>query len=265
MRSLLGFVVPALLIAGLGVLALLLLGLLTLFIESGFSLSGAGLGPELRVATYVATVGVALLLGALVAFLTLLAVEALPDRLVLRALVCTLGLVAAASVVHASRLVVLKTRYGSLLAYYAATGDLPGLREELADEPTAEALARALGRAARKGNTGALPLLLAAGADFQTAGSGELRTECLLSNRRVGLEFVEIALAHGVTPATCANSEALIWFKVSSGRQDAPTAEMVRRLRAAGWSPDSRPDGADESSAQLADARGFAATLAALR
>lgn len=162
------------------------------------------------------------------------------------------------------QVVALTMSYGSMLAYYATDGDLEDVKGELAKGPKPEHLDAAVGRAAQYDNVEALKLLLAAGADFRDATEIEERRRCVLGS--VGVEFVKVAVAHGVSPDTCPKSRELIAQRVSWGKSDEETAAVVTLLRGAGWDPravdpdDSKP----RYAIDLARKKQWAKTIAAL-
>ncbi len=148
------------------------------------------------------------------------------------------------------QILALTQTYGSMLAYYATDGDLDDVRAELAKGPSAEELDAAVSRAAQYDNWEALELLFEAGADLRDATAPEDRRICALSG--VGLKFVEVALAHGVGPDSCPNSEALIWTVVNGSQPDLETAQIVKQLAAAGWSTTATPEFSEEPPSSVA-------------
>ena len=164
------------------------------------------------------------------------------------------------------QVVALTMTYGSMLAYYATDGDLEDVKDELEGSPKQEHLDEAVSRAAQYGNVGALKLLLAAGATFKDTGSAEEHRRCSLDGGKVGLEFIEIAIAAGVKPETCPNSQTLIYEKVRFGRaDDAEIAKIVTALRGAGWSAEIKPDHAKVTPLEVATKANKPLTAAALR
>ena len=105
------------------------------------------------------------------------------------------------------QILALVNTYGSMLAYYATDGDLEDVAAELAKNPRPEDLDAAVGRAAQYDNHEALALLLDAGADLRDATSPEEYRHCALGG--VGLQFIDVALAHGVGPDSCPGDIAL--------------------------------------------------------
>lgn len=161
----------------------------------------------------------------------------------------------------------LVSTYGSMLAYYATDGDLEDVKAELAKNPAPEHLAAAVGRAAQYGNTEALKLLLAAGADFSDGDQPEENRRCVLDGDQVDWAFIEVALQHEVTPETCPNSQDLIWQRVNQGTadKDEETARIVKALRAAGWPHEVKPDYSKQTPLERALQKKLTATAAALR
>lgn len=156
----------------------------------------------------------------------------------------------------------LTSTYGSMLAYYATDGDLDDVRAELAKDPDREALDRAVSRAAQYDNAAALDLLLEAGADMMQETREYKR--CPLA-AGVGAQFIEVALKHGVTPATCVDGEAAVYGVVDGDRNgDADTAKAVKLLTDAGWSATAKPEGYDRTPQALAEQRKMPETVAAL-
>ncbi len=161
------------------------------------------------------------------------------------------------------QLVALKSTYGCMLAYYATDGDLDDVRDALSDGPTRACLDAAVRRAAQYDNAPALAILLEGGADFLDEGTpAEQRLRCALAG--TGPAFIEVALAHGVTPQTCPASDDLVWWLVNEDRDDAETAKVVNLLVKAGWSASRKPEHSDAPPAALAREKGKMATLAAL-
>lgn len=160
------------------------------------------------------------------------------------------------------QIVALVHTYGSMLAYYATDGDLDDVRAELAKGPDRSALDQAVGRAAQYDNEAALALLLAAGADMRDASSPEQHRRCALVGRSAA--FVKTALDHGVTPDACPRGEAAVWEAVQHGKDDAEAAEIVALLTGAGWSATAVPDHDRRSAAEIAAAKQWTRTSAAL-
>lgn len=164
------------------------------------------------------------------------------------------------------QVVALTGTYGSMLAYYATDGDLDDVKSELEGEPKQEHLDEAVSRAAQYNNVGALKLLLAAGATFNDTGAKEEHRRCALDGGRVDLEFIQVALAAGVTPDTCPNSQTLIYEKVRFGQgDDAEIAKIVTALRGAGWPAEVKPDHAKQTPLEVALKAKKPLTAAALR
>lgn len=156
----------------------------------------------------------------------------------------------------------LTSTYGSMLAYYATDGDLDDVRGELAKGPDREALDRAVSRAAQYDNADALALLLEAGADMMQE-TREYK-HCPLAGG-VGARFIEVALKHGVTPATCVDGEAAVYWVVHRDKDgDAETARSVKLLTDAGWSATAKPESDDMTPRALAEQRKLPETVAAL-
>ena len=153
--------------------------------------------------------------------------------------------------------------YGSMLAYYSTDGELDDVAAELAKGPSDADLDAAVGRAAQYDNHEALKLLLEAGADFRDDSAPEDRRSCALGG--TGLEFVQLAIAHGVTPDSCPDSEDLVWSTVD-GREhdDATKAKLVELLTGAGWSTQIKPDYSEELPLALAQRQQLSETTAAL-
>lgn len=149
--------------------------------------------------------------------------------------------------------------YGSFLAYYATDGELDDLRGEL-EGATTEELDRAVDRAAQYDNHAALEVLLAAGADLRQ--STRDHRGCLLAGASAA--FVQVALAHGTTPVSCPESEALIATCVWHARDDDALLETLPLLVRGGWSP-SVPNDRGEAPAALAARRGLPRSAAWLR
>lgn len=167
---------------------------------------------------------------------------------------------------RATQVILLTNMYGSMLAYYATDGDLDDVKAELADKPKQEHLDEGISRAAGYGNVGALKLLLAAGGTFADTGSPEEFRRCPLSSQKAGLEFIQVSIAGGATPATCPNSPDLIYERVRHGLgDDAETAQIVTALRGAGWTPEIKPDHAKLTPLQVAERDKKPLTAAALR
>lgn len=155
----------------------------------------------------------------------------------------------------------LLSTYGSMLAYYATDGDLEDVKSELAKGPTKDDLDDAVSRAAQYKNAAALDLLLGAGADMLQSTREYKR--CPLSG--TSTEFIEVALKHGVKPATCYDSEALIWMEVSNAQDDPATAKIVALLIKGGWSPAAiPPHGKGRTALQVAREKKLMQTYAAL-
>ncbi|PCC69144.1 hypothetical protein SAMN02745121_05791 [Nannocystis exedens] len=152
--------------------------------------------------------------------------------------------------------------YGSMLAYYATDGDLDDVRAELAKGPDRAALDQAVGRAAQYDNHESLALLLAAGADMRDSTRAPSHRRCALVGR--SLAFVRTALAHGVTPDACPNGETAVWEAVQRGTSDAEAAEIVALLVAAGWSATATPSHDRRTAAEIAAAKQWTRTSAAL-
>ncbi|MCA9526538.1 MAG: hypothetical protein KC549_09625 [Myxococcales bacterium] len=167
-----------------------------------------------------------------------------------------------AAIFRAVQIIALVNTYGSMLAYYATDGDLEDVKKELAKGATAEDLDRAVGRAAQYDNHEALALLLAAGADFTQKTRPEGERRCMLAG--TGPAFIKLALAHGVTPATCPDSADLLWYVVREGKDDAALAEVVTLLRGAGWTPVAPEYAGKQSVAGLAKQHNLPLTAAAL-
>jgi len=159
------------------------------------------------------------------------------------------------------QIVALKSTYGSMLAYYATDGDLEDVKAELAKKPSAEDLDEAVSRAAQYSNAPALALLMEAGADMRAATRPEARRSCPLDGTSAA--FIQVALEHGVTPATCPQGDHAIWQQVND-KPDDEAAKAVALLAKAGWSPNARPEHSKESAAQLAQRLGKKATRGAL-
>ncbi|MEM9068296.1 MAG: hypothetical protein AAGE52_07305 [Myxococcota bacterium] len=152
--------------------------------------------------------------------------------------------------------------YGSWLAYYATDGDLDDVRQELAANPTQRELDDAVSRAAQYDNAEALALVLEAGGDL--AGGATAHPHCVLGGDAEEA-FVRVAVEHGASPATCPESDDLLWRVVRHGPHgDRETAAIVRLLRGAGWS-EVVPEGQSEGARALASRRSLTETLAALQ
>lgn len=160
------------------------------------------------------------------------------------------------------QIVFLTATYGSMLAYYATDGDLDDVRAELAKGPSRADLDEAVSRAAQYDNAAALALLLEAGADFKGESAPPEQRRCYLVG--ASAEFIETALAHGVTAATCPGGDAAIWEAVRFGDSDEATARAVTLLRGAGWSTTATPEYDARSPASLAGEKKWAQTLSAL-
>ncbi|MEZ4449531.1 MAG: hypothetical protein R3B09_08625 [Nannocystaceae bacterium] len=163
---------------------------------------------------------------------------------------------------RALQIVFLTSTYGSMLAYYATDGDLDDVRAELAKGPSREVLDAAVSRAAQYDNAAALALLLEAGADFKDESAPPERRRCHLLGTDAA--FVETALAHGVTPATCPGGETALWEAVRFGPRDEEVARVGTLLRGAGWSTSATPERERQTPAALAAEKQWTRTLAAL-
>ncbi len=159
------------------------------------------------------------------------------------------------------QVVALTSTYGSMLAYYATDGDLDDLQAEIDKGPDAEALDRAVSRAAQYDNVPALERLLAGGANFAQATRPEEQRRCPIGST---LAFVKVAVAHGATPATCPGAPTLIHRFVKEGSDDAATAEVVALLRGAGWSASETPKYDKKDAAAWARQNKLPKTAAAL-
>ena len=163
---------------------------------------------------------------------------------------------------RAVQVLALTMSYGSMLAYYATYEDVSALKGALASPQDAEDLDAAVSRAAQYDNEAALALLLDARGDLRAATKPEDRRRCLLTNRSTA--FVKVALDHGVTPATCPNSEDLIWQDVKFNETDAETAQTVALLLAKGWSATVTPEPGDKDALTMAKEKAWPLTAAAL-
>ncbi|MFY0539594.1 hypothetical protein [Nannocystis pusilla] len=72
------------------------------------------------------------------------------------------------------------------------------------------------------------------------------------------------ALAHGVTPEACPNGETAVWEAVQHGTSDAEAAEIVGLLTGAGWSATAAPTYDPRTPAEIAAAKQWPRTSAAL-
>lgn len=161
----------------------------------------------------------------------------------------------------------LLSTYGSMLAYYCTdVGTVDEVKEELADDPSAEALDRCMYRAAQWGRTDLLAPVVKAGGDFRDASSSEDHRRCVLHGAGVDATFAAEAIRLGASPATCPDSEALIHYRVSAARRadDEETVALVTALAKGGWSVAATPDFSEQSPRQLAEKRKLTATAAAL-
>lgn len=161
----------------------------------------------------------------------------------------------------------LLSTYGSMLAYLCTdVGTVQEVKEELDDDPDAEALDRCMYRAAQWGRTDLLAPVVAAGGDFRDATSPKEHRRCVLHGAGVDAAFATEAIRLGASPETCPASDALIHYRVSAARKgdDAETAALVTALAKGGWSVDATPDFSKKSPRELAASRKLKATVAAL-
>lgn len=163
-----------------------------------------------------------------------------------RVLIIVGALVLLGVVGRAVQVAALVSTYGSMLAYYCTDGDLEDVKAELADDPPLEDLDQAVWRAAQYDNVDALKLLLERGADLKASTEDESR-DCVLS--RVGPEFIQVALKHGVTPKTCPKPEEVVWDALRHHQDDDDkAARVVTMLIEAGWPKDTTPDHIDDDT-----------------
>lgn len=149
--------------------------------------------------------------------------------------------------------------YGSMLAYYATYPDPDTVKAAMRPGMDVEVLDEAVSRAGQYSNDTVLAVLLDGGADLRQSSQPADRRFCVLAGTK--LPFIEVALAHGATPATAGGCEDLVAEVAKFGEDDAESAAIVTRLRGAGWPV---PTGDGRPLAEVAAARGFPLTAAAL-
>ena len=166
------------------------------------------------------------------------------------------------------QIVALTQTYGSMLAYYCTDeGTLEDVERELASQPSAQALDACVRRSAQWNRADVLAPVFAAGGDFMMASGAEGSFRSCVLGYDVDIEYVETALRLGVTPATCAHSEHVIFARVRGAAvaDDASVAHIVETLLAAGWSPHSTNEEGDQTALELAERTGLRATADVLR
>ncbi len=152
--------------------------------------------------------------------------------------------------------------YGSMLAYYAADGQLDEVEAELAKQPSVQDLDDAVSRAVFHDQPEVLARLLEHGADFRQSSRPAERQLCLLGGGKP--RMIEVALEHGVGPDACPNSEALIAETVKFGHDDQAIAKLIPKLVTAGWSPKTVDESSKQSALQLARSKQMTTTVQAL-
>jgi hypothetical protein len=164
------------------------------------------------------------------------------------------------------QIVALTSTYGSMLAYYCTEdGTLDDVKGELEDGATPEELDRCLSRTAQWDRHDLLETVIGAGANFRDESSEAEYRHCVLASD-VSLAYVNKAIALGAKPGACGSSDAMIWERVRFTRPggDEKTAEIVKVLLEAGWSPEARREGEEKSALELAREDKLEKTVAVL-
>ena len=164
------------------------------------------------------------------------------------------------------QVVALTMTYGSMLAYYCTEdGTLEDVKGEL-EGATAEELDACIGRTAQWDRHDFLETLFAAGANMKDETSPEEYRGCVLGGWGASAEYIEKAVALGVKPDSCANSEALVLQLVRHANKadDEDIARKVTALLAAGWSPTAKEEESDQLPVEYARENGLERTAAIL-